>query len=142
MWVKICGITTEEGALAAVSSGADAIGFVFAPSRRRVEPDRAREIAALIPETIEKIGVFVNETAPRVIEIALGAGLTGIQLHGDEAPEYCQVLRELLGGRGSRTRIIKGFRLKGPGDLGAIAGYPSDAILVDAFVEGAAGGTG
>ena len=142
MWVKICGITTEEGAQAAVSFGADAIGFVFAPSRRRVDPDRAREIAGLIPGKIDRIGVFMNETASRVAEIAQRAGLTGVQLHGDESPEYCRRLKALLERRPGNPRIIKGFRLRGPDDVGAIAGYPSDAVLVDAFVEEAAGGTG
>src|SRR5215469_14974896 len=84
-WIKICGITTLEDALAAARAGANAVGFVFyEPSPRNIKPEIACSIAEQLPEETEKIGVFVNEPADRVSRIADLAGLTAVQLHGDE----------------------------------------------------------
>jgi phosphoribosylanthranilate isomerase len=88
MWVKICGMTNLEDAQAAVDAGADALGFVFAESPRRVTPSVAGQIAHSLPERIEKFGVFVNETPERIREIVREAGLTAVQLHGEESPEF------------------------------------------------------
>jgi phosphoribosylanthranilate isomerase len=88
MWVKICGTTNLEDAQAAVDAGADALGFVFAQSPRRVEPAVAGQIARSVPKRVERVGVFVNEAAERIGEIVREAGLTAVQLHGDESPEF------------------------------------------------------
>lgn len=84
MKVKICGITDEKTALYAAQMGADAIGFVFAPSKRRIEVTSAKRIIQRLPANVEKVGVFVNETASTMSNIANECGLTMIQLHGEE----------------------------------------------------------
>ncbi len=90
-WVKICGITNLEDAFTAVECGADALGFVFYPkSKRRVDAATVREIVAELPESVEKVGVFVEESASVMEQVATEAGLTGVQLHLTsikEAPE-------------------------------------------------------
>jgi phosphoribosylanthranilate isomerase len=84
-WVKICGMTNLEDALTAVEAGADAVGFVFhEKSPRNISVEAAREIVEKLPEGLEKIGVFVNETPERVSKIADAVGLTAVQFHGDE----------------------------------------------------------
>lgn len=81
-WIKICGITNVEDALAAVEAGADALGFVFYDkSPRNIRPERAREIIQELPGDIEKVGVFVNDSTARPRETALSTGLTAIQHH-------------------------------------------------------------
>jgi phosphoribosylanthranilate isomerase len=96
-WVKICGITNLEDALVAVDAGADAVGFVFyEKSPRFVTVDNAREIIAKLPERVDKIGVFVNETPERISAITDRAGLTAVQFHGDE---YKNPERYSIGGK-------------------------------------------
>jgi phosphoribosylanthranilate isomerase len=135
-WVKICGITRVEDALAAVEAGADAIGFVFyPPSPRAVTPARAATIAAALPPGLAKIGVFVNETLARMAEIRARVGLDCIQLHGDEAPVIALALP---------CPVIRAFRAA-PRDLdeaGRMARYPAAAVLVDGERAGFYGGTG
>jgi phosphoribosylanthranilate isomerase len=87
-WIKICGATCIDDALASVEAGADALGFVFAPSPRRVSAEQALAIVASLPSQIERIGVFRNETVSRVLEIAQQVGLTAVQLHGEETPAF------------------------------------------------------
>lgn len=91
MIIKICGITSLAAAQAAYGYGADFIGFVFAPSRRRVAPAQAAAIAAQVPR-IGRIGVFVNQPRSEVQAIAKLCRLDFVQLHGDETAEYCQSL--------------------------------------------------
>lgn len=86
MFVKICGITSEEDALLAVAMDADAVGFIFAPSTRQVSATRVYDITRRLPPEILTIGVFRDETPKRVIEIAHKAGVKGVQLHGRETP--------------------------------------------------------
>jgi len=93
VWVKICGTTNVGDAEAAIASGANAVGFIFAPSPRRIAPLDARNIVTILPATVQRIGVFVDEKPARVREIVDRAKLTGIQLHGEESPEY---IRELF----------------------------------------------
>ena len=102
-WVKICATTNLPDAQAGVAAGADALGFIFAPSARRIKVQAASEIIALLPAKAEKIGIFVNETPADIAAIAGQAGLTGVQLHGDEPPESHCRLPEALGKR----KIIK-----------------------------------
>lgn len=131
--VKICGITDTATALAAVDAGADALGFVFAPSRRRITPDVAREIIRRLPPFVGRVGVFVNTTPGEVAEIAAYCGLTAIQLSGDEPPGYqinsaLPVIRSLRVGKG---RAVPDLTI-----------YRADAFLFDTFREGRYGGTG
>ena len=86
-WIKFCATTSVEDALASIEAGADALGFVFAPSKRQVTPEKAKAIAAYVPAGIERVGVFQNESADRIRAIVEQVGLTAVQLHGEESPE-------------------------------------------------------
>ena len=82
-WIKICGITNLDDALAAIDAGADAVGFVFyQKSPRYITSEAAQHIAAKLPPHIEKVGVFVDETVERIHSTVQIAGLTAVQLHG------------------------------------------------------------
>lgn len=87
-WIKICATTSIDDALASIAAGANALGFVFAPSNRRVSPEQGAAITAQVPEHIERIGVFQNESAERIAEVVERVGLTGVQLHGEETPAF------------------------------------------------------
>ncbi|HYG83008.1 MAG TPA: phosphoribosylanthranilate isomerase [Pyrinomonadaceae bacterium] len=136
MIVKICGITNLGDALAAVEAGADALGFNFyRRSPRYVSPEEARRIVAELPRGVMKVGVFVNEGGPaEVARVAAEVGLTAVQLHGDESPEYCRA----LGGR----FVIKAVRAGADFEPESVRSYEADAILLDAFSEKGRGGTG
>ncbi len=93
MWVKICGTTNREDARAAVEAGADALGFIFAPSPRRISPKDAKKIIAELPKEVERVGVFVNQRPEIILDTVKTAGLTGVQLHGDEEEDDIRALR-------------------------------------------------
>ena len=93
MLLKVCGITRMTDALHAVQQGATAIGFVFWPrSPRCVTAEQARAIVAELPSSVTAVGVFVNETVEGIRRAAATAGLTAVQLHGDEPPAYAEAL--------------------------------------------------
>jgi phosphoribosylanthranilate isomerase len=132
--VKICGITRVEDALQAVGAGADALGFVFhGKSSRYVSPELAKEIIGALPPFVQTIGLFVNVEVGFVNEIADRCGLDMIQLHGDEPPEYCELVRR---------RVIKAFRVRDMKSLDAVGNYRVAGILLDAYSPHAYGGTG
>ncbi len=135
-FIKICGITNIEDALACVEAGADALGFNFFPSSPRyLTPLAAREIVDQLPKEILTVGVFVNECSPEFVErLADEAGVSGVQLHGDEPPEYCAAL--------SGRFVIKVFRIRTDFQLDVINNYNVDAVMVDAFDVKLHGGTG
>jgi len=136
MRVKICGIINLEDALLAADLGADALGFIFyPPSPRAVAPDAARAIIAQLPPLVTTVGVFVDEDAARVKELAAAVGLDWLQLHGKEAPEYCQ---------GLGRRVIKAFRIQDEKSLAGLAAYrgAAQAFLLDTYKKGQVGGTG
>lgn len=134
MWVKICGLRSMKAALAAYEAGADALGFVLAPSKRQVDPDRVQQLVAGLPEDVERIGLFVNERPEEVNRIARYTGLSAVQLHGTEPPEY---LAEI------ELPIIKAIRVKERADLERIPSYRgARALLIEPHVEGVAGGAG
>jgi phosphoribosylanthranilate isomerase len=88
-WVKICGITNVEDALTAVEAGADALGFVFyEKSPRKIDPETVREIIEAVPTKVERVGVFVGESADQMESVAERFGLTAIQLHVDPLRRY------------------------------------------------------
>ncbi len=133
--VKICGITRVEDALHAVASGADALGFVFyRQSPRCVELDTARRIVAALPPFVTTVGLFVNETVQRIAEIASACPLDMLQLHGDELPGACFAL--------APRKVIKAIRVRGEETLANLSQWPVSAILLDAWVPDAYGGTG
>ena len=94
MFVKICGTTSEADALLAVAMGADAIGFVFAPSPRQIAPGIASDIAKRLPPEVMTVGVFRDEAPSRVVEIVNSVGLRAAQLHGHETAEQARWIRE------------------------------------------------
>jgi phosphoribosylanthranilate isomerase len=134
--IKICGITNLEDALLAAELGADALGFIFyAKSPRHVAPETAREIIAQLPPFVTAVGVFVDEAAAVVQELAARVRLDWVQLHGQESPDYCRHL-----GR----KVIKGFRIQDAGSLRRLADYQAaaQALLLDTYKKGQVGGTG
>ena len=94
MFVKICGTTSEEDALLAVAMGADAVGFVFAPSPRQITPTRAGDIIKRLPREVITVGVFRDEAPARVVEIVNSIGLRAAQLHGHETAEQSKWVAE------------------------------------------------
>ena len=136
VYVKVCGITTPEDALAAAGSGADAVGLVFAESPRQLSVEDAREIAGALPDDVLKVGVFVDEEPEEVLRIAREVGLDYAQLHGDEGPQTVTALRE--GG----VKVIKALRVLGADSVAVMDGYEADLFLLDAWSERARGGTG
>ncbi|MET0649203.1 MAG: phosphoribosylanthranilate isomerase [Pyrinomonadaceae bacterium] len=134
--VKVCGITSLEDALAALDAGAHMLGFNFyARSPRYITPAEARKVVEQLPEGVSCVGVFVNEPAPAEVErIARAAGLGAVQLHGDETPEFCRSLGGLT--------TIKALRVGADYTPESAARYQTDAVLLDAYVAGARGGTG
>jgi phosphoribosylanthranilate isomerase len=135
--VKICGVTTLEDARHALDCGADALGFNFVPGTPRcLDEAAAAVITSALSAGVERVGVFVNETPGRVEAIARRAGLSAVQLHGEESPEMCRQLLE----RG--FRVIRGLRVRGPEIIEEAALYPDCTVLLDAYVKGEPGGTG
>jgi phosphoribosylanthranilate isomerase len=133
--VKICGIRTLEDARAALELGADVIGFNFwTSSPRYVDSFVAQEIIANLPPLISCVGVFVNARPETVLEVTARARLDGVQLHGDESPEYCHALGPL--------RIVKAIRVRDDFDPGIIDRFRVSAFLLDTHVKGSYGGTG
>lgn len=131
--VKICGICDLEDAFNSVRAGADALGFIFAPSKRRIAPEHAYEIISRLPPYIAKVGVFVNPSLQEVIAIASRTGLDTIQLHGRETPEFCSYLK-------SYYKVVKAY--PGEGDYKLLERYKADAFLLDTAIKGLYGGTG
>ena len=82
-WIKICGTTSVEDALSSIEAGADALGFIFARSKRRVTPEQAQAIIRELPRGVEKIGVFMDAGAKEISRVAHAVELTGIQMHGE-----------------------------------------------------------
>ncbi|WP_010529283.1 phosphoribosylanthranilate isomerase [Lentibacillus jeotgali] len=132
MYVKICGMTTVEAAKEAAYAGADFIGFVFAPSKRQLTPEKAAAISKEMPSSVKKVGVFVNETKNAIIETAETAGLDVIQLHGDESASFAESLP---------FPVIKAFRM-GKHDTSEIRSYPCHYYLIDSPKGPNRGGNG
>ncbi|MDQ0270364.1 phosphoribosylanthranilate isomerase [Cytobacillus purgationiresistens] len=143
MKVKICGITEVETAKFAVESGADALGFVFANSKRKIDPEKAKQIIDQLPDSILKVGVFVNETKETIRQITNQTGINAIQLHGDESPEFCRNL-EVTGttNAAKSTAKIKAFSINAREDLQQLEGYDCDYVLLDSARGKYHGGNG
>jgi phosphoribosylanthranilate isomerase len=130
VFVKICGITTEEDALLAVAMGADAVGFNFvAGSVRQVAVDHARDISRRLPPEVLTVGIFRDETAERVVDLCHRADLRAAQLHGQESPEVASMVRARVG------QVIKVFPAGSPA-AADIDRYDVDAVMLDGVVPG------
>lgn len=129
MFVKICGTTTEEDALLAVAMGADAIGFIFAPSTRQVAPSHVADIVKRLPPEILTVGVFRDEAPQRVVDIVQKTGLRAAQLSGHESPEEVRWVR-------SRLRfVIKAFNASDP-RLAEAKECGADVVMLDGATPG------
>jgi len=133
--VKICGITNLTDARAAVRLGADALGFIFAPSPRRIAPQTAREIIRALPPFVKTVGVFVDEAPAAIQKVIDDSGLDLVQLHGDESPAQCYELMPYT---------IKALRIKDESSLQAGQLYHGKvrALLLDTYSKEKVGGTG
>jgi phosphoribosylanthranilate isomerase len=104
-WIKICGTTSLEDALSSIEAGADALGFIFAPSKRHVSMEQAQAIIRELPRGVEKIGVFMNSSVAEIAETVGQVELTGIQMHGKEVPQ--EVYNSVPMDRRNSMRTIK-----------------------------------
>ena len=147
MWIKICANTNLDDAILAAELGADALGFVFAPSPRRVTPSRVAAITAHLPLQVEKIGVFYTLEVDEIADTIRMANLTGAQLHGAYSPGLIAALASQF----PALKIIQTTHWNIAGEsvsafsdqLAAIRGTPQiDAALIDSRTATASGGTG
>ena len=124
MFVKICGTTSEDDALLAVAMGADAVGFIFAPSPRQMALDRVRDIVRRLPSDVLSVGVFRNELASRVVKMTSDARLGAAQLHGHESPEDTAWVAE---------RVPVTIKVFPPGHEGLqhLGDYGVGAVMID-----------
>jgi phosphoribosylanthranilate isomerase len=122
MKVKICGITDLTTAIAAIEYGANALGFVFAESKRKISVTKAKDIISHLPKEIIKVGVFVNESKEKIEEIASTVGLTHVQLHGDESPSFSESLS---------YPVIKAISIHDEQSVKAIGHYSCEFVLLD-----------
>lgn len=142
--IKICGITRLDDALAAVDVGVDALGLNFVPeSVRFLDRERAGQLVASLPTGIDIVGVFANAPLDAIREAVNQTGVTTIQLHGDEPPEYVVAL--------APHRVVKAFRWRGPETASEIDSFVERArdlgrlpaaVLIDSYQKGKMGGTG
>ena len=140
MWVKICGMTNKEDAIAAVEAGADAIGLVLVPtSPRAVTRREVEEILRFIPPTVLTVGVVANEDPDFLKGLVRVCSLGALQLHGQEPPEQVLRLKQELSG----VEIIKAVRVRDADSLKEIPAYRGvDAVLLDTYDPHRLGGTG
>lgn len=132
MRVKICGITQPQQSVAIASLGATALGFICVPaSPRYVTAAQIRAAVIPLPDNIDKIGVFANSSIAEIYQTVVDSGLTGVQLHGDETPEFCDQLRQSL----PQVEILKALRVRSFEHLEQAVIYTKyiDTLLLDAY---------
>jgi phosphoribosylanthranilate isomerase len=146
IWIKICGNTSLEDTQLAVKAGADAVGFVFAPSPRQVTVPEAASIVKHLASQVEKIGVFVDAPLDDIYSAVRLCGLTGVQLHSAAGPEMPAKLREHLGSDLKVLRVVHFDADAADRTFAEIAEHDRnphvDAVLVDSRTATAVGGTG
>ncbi|MBG0744116.1 MAG: phosphoribosylanthranilate isomerase [Cylindrospermopsis raciborskii KL1] len=141
MRVKICGITQPQQSLAITQLGATALGFICVPSSPRyVSIEQINLATSHVPDHVDKIGVFANSTIFEIIKVVSSSSLTGVQLHGDETPLFCEELRQVL----PNIELIKAFRVRSWEQLETTPNYTGcvDTLLLDAYHPQLLGGTG
>ena len=141
MWIKICGNTTLEDAHFAADCGANAVGFVFAPSPRRVEAGQVRKITEQLPAQLEKYGVFVDAGFDEITSTVTACGLTGVQLHRSSDALLPFRLRRHFAGRIGMVRVLHHQDQDFEQQLTRLS-QEEDAVLVDSSTARAVGGTG
>lgn len=142
IWIKICANTLLVDAQMAVDAGADAVGFVFAASPRRVTPEQVAAITPHLPASIEKIGVFVDADFAAIAAAVEQSGLTGVQLHSETVGELSAQLREHFGPSLRILRVIH-FGEDAAQQLQAASTDANiDGVLIDSRIATAVGGTG
>jgi phosphoribosylanthranilate isomerase len=135
--VKICGLTTPQDALAAIEFGADALGFnFFSGSKRRVRIETASEWIAALPGNVEKIAILVNPSWEEANAVAAIPGITALQLHGTETPEFCRRLME------EGIRFEKALPVTGPDSVADVPDFFTRTVLLDSGGAGEFGGSG
>jgi len=132
--VKICGITNISDAENAVTSGADALGFVFAESPRKISKEDAAAIIEKIPPFVTCVGLFVNEDIDKVKEVCTYCKISTVQFHGNETQDYMNRFPDL--------KIIKALRIRDKNDILQLNDLKADAYLLDSFSKERMGGTG
>jgi phosphoribosylanthranilate isomerase len=146
MWIKICGNTSLADAALALDAGADAVGFVFAPSPRNVTVSEAAAIVSHLPAGVEKIGVFVDASLEEIYSTVRMSRLTGVQLHFEAAAELPAKLRARLGPSLRILRVVHFDAGSGERASAQVAKCAEDpdvnGVLVDSRTATAAGGTG
>lgn len=142
-WIKICGMTNLEDALVVVEAGADAVGFVFyEKSPRCVSVERAREIVKKLPESVEKVGVFVNEVEGTLCDVADRSGLTAVQMHGDNEDPH---VADLVIAKRPELKVLAAISMVRPSPDGWAMMWDPDAVyafLLDSGDSSKSGGTG
>ncbi|MGL1931793.1 MAG: phosphoribosylanthranilate isomerase [Desulfotalea sp.] len=139
--IKVCGNTDLENSLMAVSCGADALGFIFVKkSKRYVDPSVVNSIVKSLPPFVDKVGVFVNESVDKLLDIAQTCSLTHLQLHGNESPKYCEDIQN----KAPHLEIIKVFSVGEGVESENFTLYKEfvSAYLLDTYFKGESGGTG
>ena len=142
LWIKICANTSLADAQLAAEAGADALGFVFAPSPRRVTADEVAKIVPHLPGALEKIGVFVDAGFEEIAATVETAGLTGAQLHFDALPALPAQLRERFGPALRILGVVHFDAAVGERVAAMARDAIFDALLVDSRTVAAVGGTG
>ena len=135
--LKICGLTRTQDVEAVNAVLPEYIGFVFAPSRRRVTPKQAAALAEGLHPAIKKVGVFVNEAPQSILNLVHAGSIDVIQLHGDEDAAY---LRELH--KHTQVPLIKAVRVQSAEQVWAAAKLPCEFLLLDTYTKGVYGGSG
>jgi len=139
--VKICGITNLEQGRAIANFGATSLGFILVTSSPRyISPVQLASIIPYLPAPVETIGVFVDSSLEEIRQIVRSTGLSGVQLHGQETPDYCKELRQQL----PEVEIIKALRIRNAQDLANTIIYETvvNTLLLDAYHPQLMGGTG
>jgi phosphoribosylanthranilate isomerase len=141
MRVKICGITKSEQGRAIAELGATALGFIcVSASPRYVTPEQIRAVVVQLPDSVDRIGVFANAAIAEISRVVAKGGLSAVQLHGSESPDFCRQLRREL----PKVELLKALKVRTPENLQQAEIYAdcTDTLLLDAYHPQLLGGTG